>query len=105
MSDLIKVTPEKLKTTAASFHETGMSVKKTTADMMSLIVGISNSIWSGEACSSYIGKFRGLQTDVAKMYKMIEDQVSHLNTIAMEYQSSESQSKAAAEMLKNNVVD
>lgn len=104
MAELINVTPEKLKSAAASFNETGASIKKTTSDMMSLIVGISHSVWSGEACSSYIGKFKGLENDVTKMCKMIESQVTHLNTIAQEYQASEAQNKEITAALKNNVI-
>lgn len=104
MADIIKVSPEKLKSTAASLNETGMSIKKTTSEMMNLIAGISHSVWSGEASSAYIGKFKGLQGDITKMCKMIEDQVIHLKDIASEYQSAEEQNKAAAALLKNNVI-
>ena len=32
MADLINVTPEKLKSTAVSFQQTGQNVKRTTSD-------------------------------------------------------------------------
>ena len=51
MTDLINVTPEKLKATASSFQQAGKDVKKTTSDMLQLVRGISSSIWSGEASS------------------------------------------------------
>mgnify|MGYP000841619709 FL=1 len=51
MADLINVTPEKLKSTAVSFQQTGQNVKRTTSDMLQLVRGISSSIWSGEALS------------------------------------------------------
>ena len=47
MTDLINVTPEKLKATAVSFQQTGQNVKRTTSDMLELVRGISSSIWSG----------------------------------------------------------
>ena len=34
MADLINVTPEKLKSTAVSFQQTGQNVKRTTSDML-----------------------------------------------------------------------
>lgn len=37
MTDLINVTPEKLKSTAVSFQQTGQNVKRTTSDMLQLV--------------------------------------------------------------------
>ena len=48
MSDTIKVTPEKLKTTASSFQQIGNDIRKTAQEMISVITGISNSVWSSE---------------------------------------------------------
>ena len=100
MADLINVTPEKLKATASSFQQAGKDVKKTTSDMLQLVRGISSSIWSGEASSIYLGKFNGLDADIAK----IEEESQHLTTIAQEYQLAEEQNKQVAATLKNNVI-
>lgn len=54
MADLINVTPEKLKSTAVSFQQTGQNVKRTTSDMLQLVRGISSSIWSGERVASLL---------------------------------------------------
>ena len=102
MADLINVTPEKLKATASSFQQAGKDVKKTTSDMLQLVRGISSSIWSGEASSIYLGN--GLDADIAKMCKMIEEESQHLTTIAQEYQLAEEQNKQVAATLKNNVI-
>ena len=99
MADLINVTPEKLKSTAVSFQQTGQNVKRTTSDMLQLVRGISSSIWSGEASSSFINKFSGLEAD-----KMIEEEAQHLTSIAQEYILAEEQNKQVAAMLKNNVI-
>ena len=101
MADLINVTPEKLKATASSFQQAGKDVKKTTSDMLQLVRGISSSIWSGEASSIYLGKFNGLDADIAKMCK---EESQHLTTIAQEYQLAEEQNKQVAATLKNNVI-
>ena len=103
MADLINVTPEKLKSTAVSFQQTGQNVKRTTSDMLQLVRGISSSIWSGEASSSFINKFSGLEADINKMCKMIEEEVQHLTSIAQEYILAE-QNKQVAATLKNNVI-
>ena len=50
------------------------------------------------------GKFNGLDADIAKMCKMIEEESQHLTTIAQEYQLAEEQNKQVAATLKNNVI-
>lgn len=104
MTDSINVTPEKLKATASSFEQTGQKVRRTTSDMLQLVKGISGAIWSGEASSSFITKFNGLETDINKMCKMIEEEAQHLKSIAQEYQVAEAQNKQAADALKNNII-
>ena len=104
MADLINVTPEKLKSTAVSFQQTGQNVKRTTSDRLQLVRGISSSIWSGEASSSFINKFSGLEADINKMCKMIEEEAQHLTSIAQEYILAEEQNKQVAATLKNNVI-
>lgn len=104
MTDLINVTPEKLKSTAVSFQQTGQNVKRTTSDMLQLVRGISSSIWSGEASSSFINKFSGLEADINKMCKMIEEEAQHLTSIAQEYILAEEQNKQVAATLKNNII-
>ncbi|MCI6858256.1 MAG: WXG100 family type VII secretion target [Eubacterium sp.] len=104
MGNIINVTPEKLQGAAGSFQSAGAGLKKTAMEMIQLITGISSSIWSGEACSSYLNKFKGLETDINRMYKMVEEESAHLMMIAREYQSAERQNKAASASLKNNVI-
>ena len=103
MADVIKVSPEQLKSTASSLETIGKSIKKTTGQMLTLITGISQNVWSGEASSSFISKFRGLQGDITQMCKRLDDQSVHLDTIAREYQTTEEANKAAAATLHNNL--
>lgn len=103
MADLINVTPEKLKATASSFQQAGKDVKKTTSDMLQLVRELV--VPSGvERRVVYLGKFNGLDADIAKMCKMIEEESQHLTTIAQEYQLAEEQNKQVAATLKNNVI-
>ena len=104
MANKIKVTPEKLKQTASDFNQISLDIKRTTSQMMSLVTGISHSVWSGEAGSQFISRFRGLENDTEKMRKLVSTQVSHLNTIAQQYASTESEARQAAAALKNNVI-
>ena len=104
MADLINVTPEKLKSTAVSFQQTGQNVKRTTSDMLHFVLGIICSIWFWEVSRSFINKFSGLEADINKMCKMIEEEAQHLTSIAQEYILAEEQNKQVAATLKNNVI-
>ncbi|MBR0410716.1 MAG: WXG100 family type VII secretion target [Eubacterium sp.] len=101
MADIIKVSPEKLTASAASLGSIGKSIKKTTGQMLTLVTGISQNVWSGEASGAFVRKFQGLQTDITKMCRRLDEQSSHLKTIAKEYQTTEAANKAAAARLKN----
>ncbi len=104
MADVIKVTPEKLLATASQMQLKGNEIRSTASQMLSLITGISSNVWSGDAGSAYIGKFRGLEGDTARMNKMISKQVAHLTSIAREYKSTEQKAQQTAAALKNNVL-
>ncbi|MBQ9155383.1 MAG: WXG100 family type VII secretion target [Eubacterium sp.] len=103
MADVIKVAPDQLKSQATSLGELGRSIKTTTGEMLSLVTGISKNIWSGEASSSFLSKFSGLQDGISQMCKRLEDQSSHLHTIAAEYEKTEEANKASAATLKNAI--
>ena len=104
MADVIKVTPEKLLATANQMQQLGNEIRSTAAEMLSLITGISANVWSGEAGAAYIGKFKGLEGDTARMNKMIAKQVTHLSTIAREYKTTEQKAHQTAAALKNNIL-
>ncbi len=103
MADVIKVRPEKLTASSSSLKTIGNSIKKTTGQMLTLVTGISQNVWSGEASGSFIKKFQGLQTDVNKMCKRLDEQAAHLKTIASEYRTTEEANKAATARLKKQV--
>lgn len=100
MADIIKVTPEQLKTTAASLEATGNEVKKVTSQMLALVSGISPSVWSGEASHAFIAKFKGMDGDVNKMCKRLSDQSQHLGKIADAYKTAEDTNKSSAAKVK-----
>ena len=104
MADVIKVSPEKLKASSSSLGSIGKSIRNTTGQMLSLVTGISQNVWSGEASGSFIRKFSGLQNDVTRMCKRLDEQSAHLNSIAAEYRTTEESNKAAASRLKSNVI-
>ena len=64
MTVTLKVTPEELRSTAAAFASCGSEVKNNTAQMLALVAGISQSVWSGASSASYLNKFQALGADI-----------------------------------------
>ena len=78
MNGTLKVTTSKLTSTASSFQSTGNQVKNLTTQMTTIVKSLSGQIWSGEAASAYIKKFDGMQDDISKIIKMINEHVTDL---------------------------
>ena len=85
MANTIRVTPERLRTSANTFSQTANSIKSTTMRMTEIVNGLSGRIWSGEAATAYKSKFSGLQDDINRLVKLVNDHSTHLNAIADEY--------------------
>ena len=101
---ILKVTPEKLQATASSFESTGSSVNNLTQQMTSIVTGLSGQIWSGEAATAYVNKFNGLQDDMDRIYKMIQEHSKDLQTVAQQYISAENANKDLASRLSSDVI-
>lgn len=104
MTGTLKVTPEELRSTAAAFASCGSEVKNNTAQMLTLVAGISQSVWSGASSASYLNKFQALGEDIEKINKMLQEQVNDLTAMAEEYERAEQEAQTAASALKNNIV-
>lgn len=103
MADIIKVTPEKLKTASASLETTGNNVKSVTGEMITLVTGIGKNVWSGEAFNAYANKFKSIDQDVVKMQKRLSQQSQHLSKIADSYRMTEDTNKGAPAKIKSLV--
>ena len=89
---------------AAAFASCGSEVKNNTAQMLALVAGISQSVWSGASSASYLNKFQALGADIEKINKMLQEQVNDLTAMAEEYERAEQEAQTAASALKNNIV-
>lgn len=103
MTGTIKVTPEKLKSTAVEFGNQGSTISNLTSQMMTLITGLSSS-WEGEASTMYMTKFKGLENDIQTINQMIQEHVNDLEEMASLYQSAETANVEAAEALASDVI-
>lgn len=103
MEGILKVTPEKLIQTSGEFATTGNQMKSLTSEMMSLVQGMKG-IWQGEAASAYGNKFQSLQTDMDKLYRMVQEHVKDLQEMAALYQKAEAGNAQQSGSLSSNVV-
>ncbi|MBQ9808076.1 MAG: WXG100 family type VII secretion target [Ruminococcus sp.] len=102
-TSIIKVDPQVLKTTAETFQSQGTKVSSLTQQMMTLITGLSSQ-WEGEASTAYVTKFKGLQDDIEKLMKKINEYTTDLQSIAAVYESYEQKSTEEASALSDNVI-
>ncbi len=105
MAITLKVTPETLRNTASQFEAQGNTMKSFTDQMTNIISSqISGEVWSGEAATAYKSKFSGLQDDITKLHKMVQDHSKNLIEIATEYSTAESTNQQLAGSLSSDVI-
>lgn len=103
-SGILRVTPEKLQATASGFESTGSTVQSLTQQMTSIVTSLSGQVWSGEAATAYVNKFTGLQDDMDRIYKMIQEHSEDLIAMAQQYISAEAANVDAANSLSSDVI-
>lgn len=103
MEGILKVTPEKLIQTSGEFAATGNQIKNLTSEMISQIQSMKG-IWQGEAADTYGTKFHSLQTDMDKLYRMVQEHVKDLQEMAAQYQMAETGNAGQGSGLNGNIV-
>lgn len=103
ISVTLKASVDDIKKSSTKFGNQATETKKLTDNMMKLIEN-SKSVWQGEAQSAYWRKFNGLQNDMQKIFKMIDEYRTDLSAIAKNYESAENANKSAAAALKSDVI-
>lgn len=100
---IIKVDSKVLLSTAESFQSQGSKVQTLTGQMMTTITGLASQ-WEGEASTAYVNKFKGLQDDIDKLIKKINEYVSDLQSISQVYETYEKKSLDEANALPDDVI-
>nr|WP_302664926.1 WXG100 family type VII secretion target [uncultured Agathobaculum sp.] len=103
MEGIIKVSTEQLRNTANEFSGLGQQVSSLTSEMVSLVTGLSSG-YEGEAAQAYINKFRGLEDDIQKINRMIQEHVTDLNDMAQRYDQAEQSNVSDAGNLSSDVI-
>lgn len=103
MEGIIKVSPQLLSNTASEFGNQGNVISNLTAEMMNLITGMA-SAWEGEAATAYIAKFRGLEDDIQRMIRMVQEHSSDLQEMAQIYSEADMANAEEANSLSADVI-
>lgn len=104
MANIIKVSPERLRSAASTFSQTANSIKNVTSQMTQIVTSFSGRVWSGEASNAYKSKYNGLQDDINRLVKMVNDHSQHLTQIAAEYTRAETENTSQANSLSSDVI-
>ena len=104
MEGILKVTPEKLIQASGTFATTGTQVKNLTGEMMTLVDSLQG-IWQGEASGTFLTRFKTLQTDMDKLYRMIAEHSQDLTEMAGHYQREESGNMEQGSGLESNIIN
>ena len=103
MNGMIKVTPERLITTANDFSTQSAKLNDTTDSMLDLARSLS-CFWQGEASQAFTNKFAQLQDDMCRMYRMIQEHAHDLEQMAENYREAEERNEAEVQDLSADVI-
>lgn len=88
MTGTLKVTPEKLISTASEFKNQGTKIRSLTQQMLQIVNSLSSG-WEGEAQKAYASRFKALDGDMAQIQLKINEHVTDLNEMAETYKRAE----------------
>lgn len=103
MEGIIKVTPEKLISTAEEFNAANSQVRNLTQQMIQTVDSLK-SAWEGEAATAYNTKFHQLDDDMQRMHSMINEHVADLKEMARQYQTAEQANAEIGNTLAGDVI-
>ncbi len=103
MDGILRVTPEQLSATAGEFSSKASVIGNLTSEMTSKVTGLS-SVWEGSAATAYINKFKGLEDDIQKMIRMVQEHAKDLEDMAANYNAAENEAESVIENLSSDVI-
>lgn len=103
MEGILNVTPEQLSQSASEFSSKAGTISNLTSEMTNMVTGLA-SAWEGEASTAYINKFRGLEDDIQKMIRMVQEHSNDLDEMARNYTNVEQQIIEETSGLSSDVI-
>lgn len=89
MTGILKVTPQKLISTATEFQSQGNTIRGLTDQMLQLARSTVGS-WEGDAQKAYLQRFNALDSDMQRIQVKIQEHVTDLQEMAAAYNAAES---------------
>lgn len=88
LTGLLKVTPAQLNSYAGTFDNSAIEVQNLTNHMLDTAFDLCVR-WEGGASEMYYGKFRTLEDDMRKMFRMMREHSEDLKQMAKNYENAE----------------
>lgn len=104
MTGKLNVDPAQLRQAANAFDDMGNQIKGLTNSMTDTVRQITGDVWSGDAASTYVNKFNGLQDDIDRMIRKINEHVADLNAMARTYEETENKNQELANTLQVDAI-
>ncbi|MCR5526160.1 MAG: WXG100 family type VII secretion target [Lachnospiraceae bacterium] len=101
--DTLKVAPEKVRSTAEQFNDQAAQVRNL-ANTISEMISSMNSIWQGDAATTYTNKIKSINENLNVICTKITKHGTHLQEIASEYQSAEQANTEASSALSSSLL-
>lgn len=104
MADItLRVTPERLLNTSNQFTQSLGKVTNITRSIMG-IVGSLRGSWAGDAANVFYNKLRGLDSDMNRLHRMIQEHADDLRDACRIFQQAERDNTQTNQTLKNNQI-
>ena len=99
----LKVTPQELISASVEFSNHNSKMYSLLNQMIQTVNAMKGA-WVGDASNAYITKLAGLQDDITRLNKLIQDHVQDLADIAQTYMQAEQQNQDQASGLPSDVI-
>lgn len=102
--DILKTTPEQLRSKAGEIDSAVNKIKSQTDKMFDIVNGINGAVWSGDAATAYKNQFEELRDDAERMKTLGTDLKERLIQIAQEYSSTEENVTSISQSLAKDII-
>lgn len=102
MSDFV-VSVSDLKAKVDTLRQLNAQFKSQVGELEATEMNLQG-MWEGEAATAYITKFRGLEDDIQKMIRMIQEHSSDLQEMAQIYSEADMANAEEANSLSSDVI-
>lgn len=101
--NILRTTPEQLKSEANRLQTQGETMASKVEEMISCVDAIGGAGWSGDAATAYKTQFSELQDDAARMKDFLTQTSEQLNAIADQYIKAEEANAQIAHSLPTDI--